>query len=68
MTGAIGTMSKVFAARSLTKGLAMTGMRCEAVRWPFWLLMRSSDMADRDVMCVGEVMRDEVQSYGGNMG
>jgi len=35
-------MSSVFAALSLTKGRAMTGMRSEAGIWPFWLLLRRS--------------------------
>lgn len=38
------TRSRVLAARSLTKGRAMAGTRCEAVRWPCWLLTRRSDI------------------------
>ena len=37
-------MSSVLAARSLTKGLAIAGILCEAERWPFCELIRSSDM------------------------
>jgi hypothetical protein len=40
----VRTISRVFAARSLTNGLAIAGMRCDALIWPFWLLTRSSDM------------------------
>jgi hypothetical protein len=36
------TRSSVFAARSLTKGRAMTGMRCEAETCPSWLLLSKS--------------------------
>jgi hypothetical protein len=41
------TASRVFFARSLTKGLAMMGMRAEAGMWPFSLLARSADMVMR---------------------
>jgi hypothetical protein len=36
------TISRVFAALSLTNGRAMTGMRWEAETWPFWLLLSKS--------------------------
>jgi len=36
------TISSVFAARSLTNGRAITGIRCEAETWPFWLLLSRS--------------------------
>lgn len=47
-------MSRVFFARSLTNGRAMTGMRSEAGTWPFSLFMRyGTDM-------VAAVFDDEV--------
>jgi hypothetical protein len=44
VNGQSRTISSVFAALSLTKGLAIGGMRCEALMWPLWLLTRSSDI------------------------
>lgn len=38
------TMSNVLAARSLTKGRAMRGIRFEAEMWPWWLLTSNADM------------------------
>jgi hypothetical protein len=36
------TISSVFAALSLTNGLAITGIRSLAEMWPFWLFLRRS--------------------------